>query len=251
VVGPTGPTGATGATGPQPSLASATPPALTPDNAGAVGVGTTAARADHTHDVPAAAPTTTLTTATTNAEGTGTSFARNDHTHAISTTTNAPNAVNAAAGASGTSANVAKHDHTHRVDVGSPVALGAALADGVSNQIARADHVHSYPTAANVGAEPAGTVAAHAAAADPHTGYQKESEKGAANGYAGLGADGRVPDAQSWQEVAISLTDPGSVAGLDLWVDPDATPVAFGVDGSLESRLAALEARIAALEAQP
>lgn len=37
---------------------------------------------------------------------------------------------------------------------------------------------------------PVGTdlVAAHAAAADPHTGYQKESEKGAANGYVGMDA---------------------------------------------------------------
>ena len=37
---------------------------------------------------------------------------------------------------------------------------------------------------------------AHCAAADPHTIYQKESEKGAANGYAGLDANGKVPAAQ-------------------------------------------------------
>lgn len=42
----------------------------------------------------------------------------------------------------------------------------------------------------------AATVAAHVADADPHTGYQKESEKGVANGYAGLGAGGLVPVAQ-------------------------------------------------------
>jgi len=36
----------------------------------------------------------------------------------------------------------------------------------------------------------------HEAAADPHAGYQKESEKGAANGYASLGAGGLVPAAQ-------------------------------------------------------
>jgi len=36
----------------------------------------------------------------------------------------------------------------------------------------------------------------HVAADDPHVGYQKESEKGAANGYAGLGAGGLVPVAQ-------------------------------------------------------
>jgi hypothetical protein len=44
--------------------------------------------------------------------------------------------------------------------------------------------------------EPAGTVATHAAAADPHTGYQLESERAQANGYASLGADGKVPAAQ-------------------------------------------------------
>lgn len=44
--------------------------------------------------------------------------------------------------------------------------------------------------------EAAGAVAAHAAAADPHAGYQKESEKAAVNGYASLGADGKVPAAQ-------------------------------------------------------
>jgi hypothetical protein len=41
-----------------------------------------------------------------------------------------------------------------------------------------------------------GDIVAHAAAADPHVGYQKESEKGSANGYASLGAGGLVPVAQ-------------------------------------------------------
>lgn len=39
-------------------------------------------------------------------------------------------------------------------------------------------------------------VSAHEAASDPHTGYQRESEKAQANGYASLGADGKVPTAQ-------------------------------------------------------
>ena len=42
----------------------------------------------------------------------------------------------------------------------------------------------------------AGLIATHEAAADPHTGYQKESEKGAVNGYASLDGSGTVPDAQ-------------------------------------------------------
>jgi hypothetical protein len=41
-----------------------------------------------------------------------------------------------------------------------------------------------------------GTVAAHEASTDPHTGYQKESEKSAANGYASLGAGAKVPIAE-------------------------------------------------------
>lgn len=38
--------------------------------------------------------------------------------------------------------------------------------------------------------------AGHVAAPDPHTGYQKESEKGAASGYAALDSAGKVPAAQ-------------------------------------------------------
>ena len=44
--------------------------------------------------------------------------------------------------------------------------------------------------------ETAGAVATHEAAADPHTGYQKESEKDAANGYAGLSASTKLAGAQ-------------------------------------------------------
>lgn len=33
---------------------------------------------------------------------------------------------------------------------------------------------------------------AHVAAADPHTAYQKESEKDAVGGYVGLGADSQI-----------------------------------------------------------
>jgi hypothetical protein len=106
---------------------------------------------------------------------------------------------------------VAKHDHTHRVDTGTPVALGPVIVAGTSDQVARADHVHPYPTAVEIGADPAGSATAalndaysytdgqlsgHEGAADPHTGYQKESEKAAANGYASLDATGKVPASQ-------------------------------------------------------
>ena len=54
--------------------------------------------------------------------------------------------------------------------------------------------------ASDVGADPSGTasaaVSAHEAASDPHPGYQLESEKGAANGYASLDGSGQVPVSQ-------------------------------------------------------
>jgi hypothetical protein len=54
-------------------------------------------------------------------------------------------------------------------------------------------------TAAQVGADPTGTasaaVATHVGLSDPHTQYQKESEKGAASGYASLNSGTRVAEA--------------------------------------------------------
>lgn len=44
--------------------------------------------------------------------------------------------------------------------------------------------------------EVAAAITTHETAADPHAGYQKESEKGVASGYASLGADTIVPAAQ-------------------------------------------------------
>jgi len=58
--------------------------------------------------------------------------------------------------------------------------------------------------------------AAHVAAADPHTGYQKESEKNAANGYAGLTAGSKLNLTQMQEVMAYAdLTDdpiPGAIA---------------------------------------
>lgn len=49
-------------------------------------------------------------------------------------------------------------------------------------------------------------VAAHSAAADPHTGYQRESEKGQTSGYASLDANGRVPAGQLGSGTANNTT---------------------------------------------
>jgi hypothetical protein len=68
-----------------------------------------------------------------------------------------------------------------------PVFRGGKMSTG-----ALPPHSHDY--------DPTGTaaaaVAAHEGAADPHTQYQRESEKGSANGYASLGADTKVPTAE-------------------------------------------------------
>jgi hypothetical protein len=67
-----------------------TPVALTPDIAGTAGTAAQPARADHVHNVPAAAATTITGT---NAEGSGASFARNDHNHVIGGTNHIPGAA--------------------------------------------------------------------------------------------------------------------------------------------------------------
>ncbi len=65
--------------------------------------------------------------------------------------------------------------------------------------------------------EPIGEVDAHEALADPHGVYQKESEKGSANGYAGLDADGEVPTAQLGTGTADATT---FLRGDQTWAAP-------------------------------
>lgn len=65
--------------------------------------------------------------------------------------------------------------------------FGDTAAAGASGEVADAGHRH--PREAN-------PVTAHEAAGDPHTGYQLESEKGTAGGYASLDGAGRVPASQ-------------------------------------------------------
>lgn len=72
-------------------LASAAPADVT-KAAAAVGVGTTAARSDHKHDVSTAAASG-LTSESTNTEGSASSLARSDHTHAITDINGASAAV--------------------------------------------------------------------------------------------------------------------------------------------------------------
>jgi Protein of unknown function (DUF2793) len=69
----------------------------------------------------------------------------------------------------------------------------------------------------------ASDLAAHVAASDPHTGYQKESEKSAANGYASLDSGGKVPAA----ELPSSGAGSGTVTSVALTV-----PAELSVSGS-------------------
>jgi hypothetical protein len=88
-------------------------------------------------------------------------------------TSTSPQNITAAGAAVGTSAEYARADHRHTFTFAAASPLGAVAAAGTSNGVARTDHVHPYPTAAQVGAEESGAVAAHAALADPHSGYAK------------------------------------------------------------------------------
>jgi hypothetical protein len=120
------------------------------------------------------------------------------------------------------------------------------MAVGTSTDYARADHTHGSPT------DP---VTAHVVAGDPHTQYQKESEKDAASGYAGLSAasklagtqqtygtgvntacqgnDARLSDARTPTAHATSHQNAGgdeiSVAGLSGLLADDQTPLAHNI----------------------
>lgn len=71
--------------------------------------------------------------------------------------------------------------------VTSETSFGVSAAVGTSTNYAREDHTHGSPT------DP---VTAHVAAGDPHTQYQRESEKNAASGYAGLDGSSKLAGAQ-------------------------------------------------------
>lgn len=126
----------------------------------------------------------------TAAPGVATTLAAADHRHQREA--NPVPAHEAAADPHPIYVTIPEHDDTNRHAAGTviPVAnpsasgFGDTIAGGVAAELARADHRHGRE------ADP---VPAHVAAADPHTGYQKESEKGAANGYAGLDASALVP----------------------------------------------------------
>jgi hypothetical protein len=97
---------------------------------------------------------------------------------------------------------------TGKADKATTVSAGAGLTGGGDLSANRtitvgagtgitvnADDVAVNRTIVDTWYEASGAVAAHAGAADPHSVYQKESERGAANGYAPLDANSLIPTA--------------------------------------------------------
>lgn len=112
---------------------------------------------------------------------------------------------------------------------------------------AASNHTHSIANVTGLqtaldGKEAAGAVTTHEGAADPHTGYQKESEKGQANGYASLDGTGKVPAAQLPASqgseafpvgsvfIAVVSTNPGTLLGYGTWSAFAAGRVLVGLD---------------------
>ena len=87
--------------------------------------------------------------------------------------------------------------------------FGITPAAGSETEFSRKDHTHGTPT------DP---VPAHILEADPHTGYQKESEKGVAYGYASLESDVKVKVAELRNPVYIGTSAPNPTE-YPLWLD--------------------------------
>lgn len=92
--------------------------------------------------------------------------------------------------------------HTHPAsEISDSTAFGRSLVVATDAAAGRTALVLGDSATKNVGTS-SGDVAAgnavstHEAASDPHTGYQRESEKGVANGYPSLGAGALVPISQ-------------------------------------------------------
>ena len=98
-----------------------------------------------------------------------------------------PSGTAYAAVSSLTKADVGLGNVDNTSDAGKPVSAATQAALD-----AKAASGHNHDAAY----EALGAVATHAGQADPHAVYQKEAEKGAANGYAGLDGAGLVPVAQ-------------------------------------------------------
>ena len=105
---------------------------------------------------------------------------------------------------------------------------------GQAHAINGADHTGTLDDAQIPGGiardtEVTSAVSTHEGASDPHTGYQKESEKAAASGYASLDAGTLVPSAQLGSGTADATK---KLRGDRAWVDDDEC-ITFAQGGAL------------------
>lgn len=125
----------------------ATTPANITRTAALAGVGLTAARIDHKHDVSTAAPPAVTLATDVLGAGTASTLARSDHTHQFAAAA-APANVTKSAAAIGVSTAFALSDHKHDVSTAAAVAITTANAEGAATSLARSDHTHDHGTLA-------------------------------------------------------------------------------------------------------
>lgn len=173
------------------------------------------------------ASATPVAVGTANAAGTSDDFARGSHVHAHETAhvahdtvwdakgdlvsgSGADTAVKTTVGADDTilMADAAASGGIKWVAAATPStqAFGDSASAGTGDSFTRGDHKHAMP---------ANPVTAHEGAADPHTGYQKESEKEVASGYLGINSYGFMTDPSRSVNGYITTGKVGD--GTDYW----------------------------------
>jgi hypothetical protein len=139
------------------ALSSTTPAAVA--FTGTVGVGTTAARADHVHAHAAQTDGTLHAAATPSVAGFQSAADKTKldtiATSAAALTATAPTQITVTTAAAGVATVAAKGDHVHSVSTGAPSALavGGAQSTGSATSLARSDHQHAMPAVATTGAD--------------------------------------------------------------------------------------------------
>ena len=156
------------------------------------------------------------------------------------------------AAAVGVSVDYSRGDHTHGTPA-SPIPAHEAAGDphpayaldsDLSTHAAAPDPHPAYALDSDLSAHAAAAdphpnyaldsdLTAHATAADPHAVYQLESEKGAVNGYAGLGADSFVPTAQLGSGTPDTTK---FLRGDKSWVSPTASAAWGSITGTLSAQ---------------
>jgi hypothetical protein len=147
------------------------------------------------------------------------------------------------------------HAQAHAVAGADHTAAGLSV-----GQVLRASGATTFAWAAITDADLPSTIARdaevttavsdHAALADPHTGYQKESEKGAASGYADLDTTTKVPTA----EMGTGTANAGNfLRGDRSWAAPTATVAISTVnvpftDGDTARRVTVTDAAVGATD---